>query len=219
MIRAVRRRALRRQPRRRQQRHDPRRATLALVDQLGTGAGSNPQDVAVVGDKLYVPALGTAGVVVMTRGSTRPTTTIDLTRARDPDGKPDCVSAFAVGNDVYVACGLLDASFRAARPRQGRRDRHDHDQVRHGRSASRPGTRSASSSTTPASSVFGGDLADPGRPVVRHVRAGCVTHVHPGAAPTATCAATPSRTWRRRLRHRHLVGNKLWLSVVVSQNF
>src|SRR3954471_10306032 len=32
--------------------------------QLGTGASSNPQDVAVVGDKLYIPALGTAGIVV-----------------------------------------------------------------------------------------------------------------------------------------------------------
>src|SRR5262249_12324940 len=32
--------------------------TLAFADQLGTGAGSNPQDVAVVGDKLYVPTYG-----------------------------------------------------------------------------------------------------------------------------------------------------------------
>jgi hypothetical protein len=86
--------------------------SFGLVEQLATGAGSNPQDVAVVGNDLFVPAYGTAGVVVATRGSTA-TTTIDLS-ALDPDGFPDCVSAFAVGNDVYVACGLLE-SFVAVR--------------------------------------------------------------------------------------------------------
>jgi len=84
-------------------------STFQLVEQLATGAGTNPQDVAVVGAKLFVPAMGTAGVVVATRGSTA-TTTIDLSDL-DPDGKPDCVSAYAVGSDVYVACGMLDQSF------------------------------------------------------------------------------------------------------------
>lgn len=83
--------------------------TFALVEQLATGAGSNPQDVAVVGNKLFVPAMGTAGVVVATRGSTT-TSTIDLSDL-DPDGKPDCVSAYAIGGDVYVACGMLDQNF------------------------------------------------------------------------------------------------------------
>jgi len=80
-----------------------------LVEQLSTGTGSNPQDVAVVGNKLYVPTLAGKGVVVLTRG-TSTTKTIDLS-ADDPDGNPDCVSAYAVGSKVYVACGLLDASF------------------------------------------------------------------------------------------------------------
>ena len=80
--------------------------TLTLVEQLSTGADSNPQDVAIVGTKLYVPALGTAGVVVLTPGSPT-TTTIDLATALgDPDGQPDCVSAYAIGNYVYVACDL-----------------------------------------------------------------------------------------------------------------
>jgi hypothetical protein len=82
---------------------------LALIDQYATGGGSNPQDVAVVGGKLYVPALGGAGVVVIDR-ATRATTTIGFP-AIDPDGKPDCVSAFAVGARVYVACGVLDETF------------------------------------------------------------------------------------------------------------
>ena len=46
----------------------------ALVAQLGTGAGSNPQDVAMVGNTLYVPALGTAGVVAIVSASRTPST-------------------------------------------------------------------------------------------------------------------------------------------------
>ena len=88
--------------------------TLAFKEQLGTGAGSNPQDVAVVGDRLYVPSFGTRGVTVLTRGATA-TTTIDLS-ADDPDGKPDCDTAYAVGNRVYVACGLLTTTFEATQP-------------------------------------------------------------------------------------------------------
>lgn len=84
-------------------------ATFALREQLSTGAGSNPQDVAVFGSKLFVPAAGTAGVVVLARGSTD-IETIDLS-ALDPDGKPDCVSAMRHGTDVFVACGTLDENF------------------------------------------------------------------------------------------------------------
>jgi hypothetical protein len=79
--------------------------TLAFKDQLGTGAGSFAQDVAVAGNKLYVPATGTKGVIVLTRGSTA-TAEIDLS-ADDPDGKPDCNSIYLVGTRLYVACGLL----------------------------------------------------------------------------------------------------------------
>ena len=86
-------------------------STLQYVNQIATGASSNPQDVAVVGDKLYVPALGTAGVVVLSQSAGTMTSTIDLSgsnAANDPDGKPDCVSAFAVGTDVYVACDVYN---------------------------------------------------------------------------------------------------------------
>ncbi|MEO7729673.1 MAG: hypothetical protein ABIY55_01785 [Kofleriaceae bacterium] len=79
--------------------------TLAFKAQLGTGANSNPQDVAVVGTKLYVPTYATSGVTVLTRGSNT-TTLIDLS-VDDPDGKPDCNSVFAIGTDVYVSCELL----------------------------------------------------------------------------------------------------------------
>lgn len=89
--------------------------SLELEDQLGTGAGSNPQDVAVLGDKLYVATFGTEGVTVVTRGSTA-TTTIDLS-ADDPDGLPNCNSVYLVGRDLYVSCELLDDTRTRLPPR------------------------------------------------------------------------------------------------------
>ncbi len=88
--------------------------TYALVDQLGTGAGSNPQDVAVKGTKLYVPVYGGSGVAVLTRGS-QTITTIDLS-SLDPDGQPNCMSAYLAGGDVYVACQMLDENFAPRGP-------------------------------------------------------------------------------------------------------
>lgn len=88
--------------------------TLELKEQIGTGPNSNPQDVAVIGSKLYVPTLGTAGVTVLTRGSTK-TSIIDLSADDPSDGKPDCNSIYAVGTDLYVSCGRL-AGFIASGP-------------------------------------------------------------------------------------------------------
>ena len=84
--------------------------TLALVEQLGTGAGSNPQDVAVVGDKLYVPTFHGKGLAVLTRGSSQ-ISTIDLS-VDDIDGEPNCASVYLVGSELYVACELLDTGFK-----------------------------------------------------------------------------------------------------------
>jgi hypothetical protein len=80
--------------------------TYALVEQLGTGANSNPQDVAVIGDKVFVATLGNKGAVALTRGSTT-VTEIDLS-ADDPDGKPNCNSVYYAFNKLYFSCGLLD---------------------------------------------------------------------------------------------------------------
>jgi len=83
--------------------------TRALVEQLSTGTNSNPFDVAVKGDKLYVPTFRGKGLVVVTRG-TGDIAQIDLS-ADDPDGEPNCIGAALVGNDLYVACELLDPNF------------------------------------------------------------------------------------------------------------
>ena len=67
----------------------------------------------MLGNKLYVPTLGTNGVTVLTRGSTV-AHQIDLS-ADDPDGKPDCNSVYLVGTLLYVSCDLLDG-FPPVRP-------------------------------------------------------------------------------------------------------
>ncbi len=89
--------------------------TFALVEQLGTGAGSNPQDVAVVADELFVPVYGGTGIVVLHRGTTT-VDTVALGAADDPDGHPDCNSVYAVDNSIFVSCELLDASFNPRGP-------------------------------------------------------------------------------------------------------
>jgi hypothetical protein len=78
----------------------------SLVEQLATGAGSNPQDVATSGQKVFVALYGAKGLVELTRGSST-ITQIDLS-ADDPDGKPNCASVYRVGGKLFVACQLLD---------------------------------------------------------------------------------------------------------------
>ena len=79
---------------------------FSLVEQLGTGPSTNPQDVVALGNKLFVATLGNKGGVILTRGSTQ-VTEIDLS-ADDPDGKPNCNSVILAGNKLLFSCGLLD---------------------------------------------------------------------------------------------------------------
>ena len=86
--------------------------TDAIGATIQLGATTNPQDLAVVGDALYVPVLGGSGVAVLSQSGASLTKTIDLHTAigdNTAGALPSCVSAYAVGTDVYVACGdLLD---------------------------------------------------------------------------------------------------------------
>lgn len=92
--------------------------TLAFKEQLGTGDGSNPQDVAVVGNKLYVATFQGLGLAVLTRGSSE-VRAVDLS-ADDPDGEPNCNSVYRVsdrvGDRVYVSCELFDPTFTPRGP-------------------------------------------------------------------------------------------------------
>ncbi|HVK73970.1 MAG TPA: hypothetical protein VM734_11655 [Kofleriaceae bacterium] len=188
------------------------RRPLQLVDQFGTGGGSNPQDVAAVGGKLYVPALGTAGVVVIDRAN-RETTTISLA-SLDPDGKPDCVSAHAVGTRLFVACALLDGTFS---PRGNGKvavidtatdtvvtsfDLPDRNPV---------GLFVA----TPATSMFGGDLLIPLVPSFNSFTTGCLARVRTSGTPAANGCAVTNATLEGYVNRVDVApdGDRAWLVV------
>jgi hypothetical protein len=187
--------------------------TFAVKDQLATGAGSNPQDVAAFGDKLFVPAFGTAGVVVLTRG-TGARELIDLS-ALDPDGAPNCVSAYTVGDEVYVACELLDLTFQPRGP---------------GQIAVIDAATNAVKTTFPLAhanpfgafeqlpaGVLGGDLVIPTVPSFTDFSTGCVERVQTGAAPRANgCVVSSAELegYAARLDvQRHGGEQLLWLVV------
>lgn len=92
-------------------------ASYELLAQISTGAGSNPQDVAVVGTTLYLPALGSAGVVVLDEADPgAPPDLVDLSALDPADGLPDCTSIEVVDETLYVACGMLDETFAPRGP-------------------------------------------------------------------------------------------------------
>jgi hypothetical protein len=192
--------------------------SLSPVGQYSTGANSNPQDVAVVGDKLYVPATGTAGVVVMTLPAGTTTTIALDTAVGDPDGKPDCVAAVAVGTDVYVACGLLDANFS---PRGVGKVAVIDTTTDHVRTTFALPDKNPIGffANTPASSTFAGDLLIPLVPSFDTYTTGCVARIHPGATPTASCATGLSNSALGGFVTGISAGDKLWLSVVVDASF
>jgi hypothetical protein len=160
--------------------------TFAVKEQLATGAGSNPQDVAVVNDKLYVPAFGTAGVVVATRGSAE-LATIDLS-SLDPDGQPNCISVFRVVNDIYVACELLDANFAARGPGKVVVIDTLTDTVR---AVITLANKNPFGVFERMPEAQGGDLVIPTVPNFGNLNAGCLERITPGSAPTAHgCAIT-----------------------------
>ena len=159
--------------------------TLTFLDQYGTGGNSNPQDVAVVGTSLYVPALGTAGVVKIDT-VTLAIKTIDLAPL-DQDGHPDCVSAYAVGTKVFVACGTLDEFFSPRGPGSVVVLDATTDEVTTTITLPTPNPYNFIVQS-PESSVFGGDLLIPLLPSFTDYSTGCIARISTGAAPAATCA-------------------------------
>lgn len=160
--------------------------TLALVEQLGTGDGTNPQDVAVVGDKLYIPTYETVGVTVVTRG-TGDTALIDLSAdvPDGPDGKrrPRCESAYRVGTDVYVACQLLDETFTPRGPGKVYVIDTATDVVRTSVTLGHANPFSLIEQV-PAGAPHAGELVV-GTVLFDGTNAGCVERIAPGDAPSA----------------------------------
>ena len=83
---------------------------LSLVAQVSTGSGSNPQDVAAVGNTLFVAALSSPGVLVLDldHPDDGVVNTIDLSALDPDDGLPNCHTVVAVGDQIAAVCGILD---------------------------------------------------------------------------------------------------------------
>jgi hypothetical protein len=85
--------------------------TLMTQNQLSTGSGTNPQDVAVIGTKWYVATFKGAGLEVndisIGSGSGSGFHFINLGNP-DPDGIPNCNSVIAVGANIFLSCELLN---------------------------------------------------------------------------------------------------------------
>jgi hypothetical protein len=90
-----------------------------LIDQISTGSGSNPQDIAVAGDTLYVAALAAPGVLVLDASapSAGVVDTIDLSALDPDDGIPNCSTLHLVGELLVVVCGVLDDNDQFLTPR------------------------------------------------------------------------------------------------------
>jgi hypothetical protein len=161
--------------------------TLALIDQVSTGAGSNPQDVAAVGDKLYVAALAEQNLIVIDRAAGNAVDTIDLSSLDPDDDFPDCMSVYAVGTTVYVACGNLEdfaprgpgkiAVIDAATDTLTTSFELD---------AANP---TGQLQPTPVTSFFGGDLVIGTVPDFNDYSVGCIARIATGAEPGANGCA------------------------------
>ncbi len=190
---------------------------LALVDQFSTGMGTNPQDVAVVGNKLYIPAYETEGVVVIDR-TTRVATRIDLqSAAMDTDGMPDCATAYAVGNRVFVACQRMNRAVMPWAPR-GRGyivviDATT-DTVLPNSFALRHANPFGHFVATPAGGFFGGDLLIT-TVTFGDYSTGCLERISTGATPAlGACAATNAALGGSvAAGDAAPTGGKLWLAV------
>jgi YVTN family beta-propeller protein len=81
-------------------------ATRQLITQISTGNGSNPQDVAVRGNTLYVAALSSPGIIVLdTDTPGNAPGLIDLS-AYDADGVPNLNSVFLAGDRLVATMNL-----------------------------------------------------------------------------------------------------------------
>jgi hypothetical protein len=181
--------------------------TYTLIGQMATGAGTNPQDVAIVGDKLYVPALASKGVVIGTLGGS--TSVLDLTGAaavNSIDTTPDCVGAYAVGTDVYVVCENLDES--------------------NGFTPRGPGVLIVIDSTTDTMRTKvmlpmqnpQGFIKQMGANLIvasNDGAAGCTTTIAPGATPTATCLTQNTDLGGPPIAF-DISGTKIWFAYAAS---
>ncbi|RLB59047.1 MAG: hypothetical protein DRI34_03080 [Deltaproteobacteria bacterium] len=82
--------------------------SLEIDGEYSLGAGSNPQDIALVGQRAFVPLYARAEVAVVEAASGTRLDGVDLAALADDDGIPEAAWAVAVGGEVFVALQRLD---------------------------------------------------------------------------------------------------------------
>jgi len=85
-------------------------ASMSLVAQISTGAGTNPADVVVRGNFMYVATVGGTGIMVLdvTRPEDGVIKIIDLSSVDPDDGIPNCGSLQLRDNLLFATCSVLD---------------------------------------------------------------------------------------------------------------
>lgn len=188
--------------------------THALVDQFSTGAGSNPWDVAVRGGKLYVAALGSAGVVVVDTQNDGALSTIDLS-SFDPDGKPNCVSTYIVGNRLFAVCALLDDTQQFLPPRGVGKvmvvDLNDGNSVQSFDLANE--NPFGVFQRAPETGVLAGDLVIATVPSFTDYSTGCLERVTTGATPALNGCVVDNQAMNGYANRYEFDGDTLWLAI------
>ena len=164
---------------------------LVLDQQISTGANTNPQDIAVIGAKLYVAAFSAAGVIVIDTANDNALSMIDLSSLDPDDGFPDCESIAAVGGTLYVSCGVLDPTMQYAPRGNGKVAVIDAQSATLTSTLDMPAENPVGWFTlSPAASMLGGDLVIGTVPNYSDFTTGCLVRVSTGSSPTATCAVS-----------------------------
>lgn len=152
------------------------REPLQLIAQVSTGAGSNPQDIARLGDAYYVPVFGGAGVALIDAAADYAVSAIDLSALDAFDGQPECYAALqASETEVIVVCQLLE-NFAAVKPGVVVRLSEGIAPVTGALAEINPNT---SLVKTPAASHFGGRLLVGASPNFLVPTEGCVLAIDP----------------------------------------
>jgi hypothetical protein len=157
---------------------------FTLIEQVSTGADTNPQDVAAFGNRLYVVAFDAPGVLVFdaTDLGAGVIDTIDLSALDPDDGVPDCGSIAAVGNRLFVTCAILDRmSFSPRGPGQVAVIDPNLDTV----IDSFELTYDNPFTFLVRSPTFGGDLLIATTPSFGDYSSGCIERIDTGAGPSS----------------------------------
>ena len=85
--------------------------TLALVNEFSTGAGSNPQDVIVLGDKAYITCNNLNEILVVQWPSGDLLSTVDISAWVDDDGFCEAAGMVLANDLIFVAIQRLDRDF------------------------------------------------------------------------------------------------------------